>query len=137
VEASEFKYWLRQKKMNNALGVVKFLFPNDHSVYLHDTQSKRLFNKKVRAYSHGCIRVQNPQLLAQILVDNYYSEEQDISKIIRAKERKSFDLNESVNVYIRYYSCTVDDKGSITFLPDIYSKDEMAINTLFKGTYWN
>ncbi len=59
------KYWIRQiNNQTNALGQVKFIFPNDHSVYLHDTQSKKLFKKNKRTFSHGCIRLENPEKLA-------------------------------------------------------------------------
>ena len=137
IEASEFNYWIRQTKMNNALGVVKFLFPNPYSVYLHDTQSKRLFKKQIRAYSHGCIRVQHPEELAQMLVSEYGETEEDIKSLIRNKKRKDIRMKDTVSVYIRYYSCTADSLGNITYHPDIYSMDDSAIQELFGNSSWN
>ncbi|MBN1951287.1 MAG: L,D-transpeptidase family protein [Bacteroidales bacterium] len=137
LEAKDFNYWFRQEKINNALGVVKFLFPNDYSVYLHDTPSKSLFNKTIRAYSHGCVRVENPQDLAQALVENHTKSKEDVKKVIRQQERKEIEISESVSIFIRYYSCTADSLGTIYYHPDIYSQDEQAINDLFAQSNWN
>lgn len=137
LNAAEFKYWIRQTRVNNALGVVKFLFPNNYSVYLHDTPSKRLFSRRVRAYSHGCIRVQDPQNLAQMLVDNYAEQQEDIKTLIRSREQKEISIRDSVSLYIRYYSCTADSAGILYFHPDIYSRDNAAIQELFANSSWN
>lgn len=137
IDEKEFKYWIRQTKINNALGVVKFMFPNDFSVYLHDTPSKSLFKKTLRAYSHGCVRVENPQELADILVANHTETNVDVKKMIKARERMDIPIEDSVSIYIRYYSCTADNEGVIYYHPDIYSKDEAAIEELFAQQSWN
>jgi murein L,D-transpeptidase YcbB/YkuD len=135
----EFGYWFRQTKTDNALGVVKFLFPNKHAVYLHDTQTKGLFNDKNRAHSHGCIRLQNPVEFAKILISSYTSgdEEVDIESIIRSKDRRQIKLDKPVPIYLSYYSCLADSAGNIHYFPDIYNLDEEAIRQLFVNTSWN
>lgn len=135
VKRGEFDYWIRQPNGGrNALGVVKFVFPNKFSVYLHDTQSKRLFERSVRAYSHGCVRVQNPEELAQCILQDYYSnkseKEINFSTIVQKKERVSLRLDESLPVYIRYYTCTADTLGNISYHPDIYKKDDASMEKI-------
>lgn len=139
VKPNEFKYWLRQTNRNNALGVVKFLFPNEYSVYLHDTQSKRLFKRRVRAYSHGCVRVENPEELAQLIVedDNAENKNIDIENLIKRKDKKEIKVADPLPIHIRYYTCTADSAGNISFHTDIYSKDELAIQELFANSSWN
>ncbi len=135
----EFTYWFRQDNDNNALGVIKFVFPNPHSVYLHDTQSKKLFEKRIRTFSHGCIRVQNPEELAQLVVSEYSksSGRIDIKKVIDRKKHREIRIDRTLPIYIRYYSCTADSLGNIFFHPDVYSMDEQAINELFGKSGWN
>jgi L,D-transpeptidase YcbB len=130
---NEFAYWFRQTNDNNALGVIKFLFPNPHSVYVHDTQAKKLFNNRVRAYSHGCIRLQNPELLAQMIVSAYSESSRtlDIQSTIHKKVYKEIKIERAVPIYIRYYSCTGDSAGNLQFHPDIYALDNEAINEIF------
>jgi murein L,D-transpeptidase YcbB/YkuD len=135
VKRGEFDYWIRQPNNGrNALGVVKFLFPNKYSVYLHDTQSKRLFKRKVRAYSHGCVRVQNPEDLAQCILKDYYTsksgKEINFKNIVKKKDRRELRLNESLPVYIRYYTCTADTLGNINYHPDIYKKDDASLEEI-------
>ncbi len=137
VKTGEFDYWIRQNNnRSNALGVIKFLFPNSHRVYLHDTQSKKLFDKKVRAFSHGCVRVQNPQELAQMIISSNSRAEVklNIRKIISTKERHDIRLDEPISIFIRYYTCTVDIEGNIYYHPDIYSRDKKEIEELLKLT---
>lgn len=137
VSQGEFNYWIRQNNnWKNALGDLKFLFPNKYSVYLHDTQAKTLFNKAVRAYSHGCIRVQNPKKLAQMILASNMKSEQvpDINEIIGTKELYDIMLDEPISIYIRYFTCTADTAGNIYFHPDIYSRDTKEIEELVKLT---
>lgn len=133
LKRGEFDYWIRQKNSgSNALGVVKFHFPNNRRVYLHDTQSKKLFNRNVRAFSHGCIRVQNPQELAQMILNTNKKEVEnlDIHKIINSKQRRDIRLDEPVSIFIRYYTCTADSEGNIYYHPDIYSRDRKEIQEI-------
>jgi len=139
INPEEFNYWFRQTKRDNALGLVKFLFPNEHAVYLHDTQAKSLFSKRKRAYSHGCIRLQDPVEFAKILVSGYTNDDDkiDIENIIRNEDLKQVRLDKPLPIYIRYYSCSADSLGNIYFHPDIYSLDEPVIEHLFANTTWN
>lgn len=127
--------WIRQKNSRgNALGQIKFLFPNKYSVYLHDTPSKRLFKKRIRAYSHGCIRLENPDRLAQYLTDKLYSTEKDsirITKVIRSRKRKEILLRESIPIHIKYITCSANAGGQLSFFGDLYRKDTKEINMLF------
>lgn len=135
ISREEFNYWIRQpNSAGNALGVVKFLFPNKYSVYLHDTQSKRLFNRNIRAFSHGCVRVQNPEDLAQNILEDYYTERNgadiDFKNIVRRKDRVEIKLEKSLPVFIRYYTCTADTLGNISYHPDIYKKDDDSMKEI-------
>jgi murein L,D-transpeptidase YcbB/YkuD len=135
VKPGAFNYWIRQPNNGrNALGVVKFVFPNKYSVYLHDTQSKGLFNQTVRAFSHGCVRVQNPEDLAQYILQDYYAgksgQKIDFKDVVRRKDRVELSLDESVPVYIRYFTCTADTLGTIYFHPDIYKKDVASLEEI-------
>jgi murein L,D-transpeptidase YcbB/YkuD len=139
VNADEFDYWFKQTNSNNALGDIKFIFPNEYSVYLHDTQSKKLFGRRERTFSHGCIRVQNPEKLAQLIMEDDESDNRklDIRQIIRKKERKEIKMEEPLPIYIRYYTCSADSTGNIYYHPDIYSMDIEAIHKLFGNQAWN
>lgn len=114
----------------NALGQVKFLFPNQHDVYLHDTPSKSLFQRSFRAYSHGCVRVQNPFEFADALLKNEVT-------LSRASLESQFGSRESWNnlenhvpVHITYFTLRVDEDGSIRSFGDVYGANERLINLL-------
>jgi murein L,D-transpeptidase YcbB/YkuD len=132
---ASFKYYIRQDNSEkSALGNLKFLFPNMYSVYLHDTPSKRFFKKGIRAYSHGCVRVENPERLAQQIISAYCSEGDKnllIDKLIKTGKQKNIKLAEPLAIYIKYYTCTADSFGNINFHPDIYTYDEASIADLF------
>ena len=127
------KYWLRQKNSRyNALGQVKFIFQNDHSVYIHDTQSKRLFKNKNRSYSHGCIRLENPDKLAQYISDKYYSENNvDIQKLISNNDRHEIELSDKVNLHIQYITCSGSENFDMVFFNDVYNLDDDEITAIF------
>ena len=136
LNADDFKYWFRQKNSRkNALGVIKFLFPNDYSVYLHDTPSKSYFEKEFRAYSHGCIRVKNPEKLAEkILKDDQQTSEINLKKMISDKEHKDISLENPLPIFIRYNTCSADSAGNVYFYPDIYAEDDAAIQQFVANT---
>jgi L,D-transpeptidase YcbB len=109
---------------NNALGHVKFLFPNDYDVYLHDTPADSLFQRSGRAFSHGCIRVEEPEKLAHYILRD--DSEWDGGKIINAMhsgDEQHVKLKEPIPVHIVYFTAWVDDKGGLHFAPDIYGYD--------------
>lgn len=110
----------------NALGRVKFLFPNEFAVYMHDTPSKNLFGRSVRAFSHGCIRVQDPMNLAELLIgrDRGWSRaatQRFIERALQRTEEESFvEFEHPVPVHIYYVGVQVDNDGRPHFLADIY-----------------
>ena len=132
------KYWLRQKKGNgNALGLVKFVFPNDKRVYLHDTPSKSKFNYDIRAYSHGCVRVHKPQELAEYITSKYALEEEketEFADYIKKRRHKEFELANKLDVHLSYLTCKGNENGEIFFFTDIYKKDKKSIEALFPET---
>lgn len=107
----------------NALGRVKFLFPNRHAVYLHDTPSRHLFDRPVRAYSHGCVRVQNPLEFADTLLteDPRWSGGQ-IRNLLGAKERW-VNLSRHIPVHISYFTVWVNEAGKLHRAHDIYGHE--------------
>lgn len=127
------KYWLRQMNSSyNALGQVKFIFPNDHRVYLHDTPSKRLFKLQNRTFSHGCVRLENPDQLAQYLTERYSPDKsENFEHLISAKKRHEIALSEKVKIHIQYITCTVSQTSEVMFLDDIYNKDTEEIKAIF------
>jgi murein L,D-transpeptidase YcbB/YkuD len=127
------KYCLRQKNSpSNALGLVKFVFPNVHSVYIHDTPSRGLFNEKNRTFSHGCIRLENPDKLAQYLTDKFYSESSfDIKDMISTNNSNEINLKESVKIHIQYITCSGKENADMEFYSDIYNLDRNEISAIF------
>lgn len=117
---------------DNALGVVKFMFPNKFHVYLHDTPSKELFDKSERAFSSGCIRVQDAISLAEYLLNDpgNWSREQ-INRIVATKISKTVQLKEQPNVHLLYWTAWVDSSRCINFRKDIYKRDEPLIEALY------
>jgi murein L,D-transpeptidase YcbB/YkuD len=117
---------VRQKPgPTNSLGLVKFLFPNSNNIYLHDTPSKSLFSSEKRAFSHGCIRVEKPVELANlILKDDPYWTPEKVDKAMHKGKETWYTLKNKIPVYIGYFTAFVDDEGNINFYKDIYGKDE-------------
>jgi L,D-transpeptidase YcbB len=109
---------------SNALGHVKFLFPNPHNVYLHDTPADSLFARPRRAYSHGCVRVEEPEALARyILRDRAEWTDERILRAMRSGEEEHVKLDKAIPVHIVYFTAWVDDKAGLHFQPDIYKYD--------------
>jgi murein L,D-transpeptidase YcbB/YkuD len=116
----------------NALGHVKFLFPNSFNIYFHDTPAKSLFEKDKRAYSHGCIRLQDPEKMANYLLrDNPEWTPEKISEAMYSGTEKYVKLKKPVPVIITYYTAWVDDNGRLNFRDDIYSHDEKLSQKMF------
>jgi L,D-transpeptidase YcbB len=113
----------------NALGHVKFLFPNKHNVYLHDTPADSLFAKPGRAFSHGCIRVEEPEQLAKYVLKDYPEwDEPSIFSAMRAGVEKHVKLKKKIPVHITYFTAWVDENGGLHFQPDIYGYDRASGN---------
>ncbi len=105
----------------NALGELKFLFPNKHDIYMHDTPTKNLFAESTRTFSHGCIRVQNPRAFATVLLG------WDRDKVdSETDSRKSFSLalGQKIPVHITYFTAWPDSSGKISYFNDVYERDE-------------
>ncbi|MCB0794520.1 MAG: L,D-transpeptidase family protein [Flavobacteriales bacterium] len=117
---------------NNALGRVKFLFPNSYSIYLHDTPSKGTFAREDRAASHGCIRLSRPELLAQHLLrgDTAWSAEA-IKQAMDSRKETIVDLDRKVPVLIGYFTAWVDEQGRLNFRKDVYGHDQRLAKELF------
>ncbi len=107
----------------NALGRVKFLFPNRHAVYMHDTPSKHLFNRPVRAYSHGCMRVRNPLEFARLLLADQGWSDVRIQRTLQTAHDQHVRLGKKVPIYITYFTAWVDDEGTMHGFRDIYGHD--------------
>ncbi|TCT13302.1 murein L,D-transpeptidase YcbB/YkuD [Tepidamorphus gemmatus] len=119
----------------NALGRVKFMFPNKHAVYLHDTPTRTLFNRSVRAFSHGCVRVDQPVAFADALLAG---EEQlngeRIKRLIAGGENGSLPLRKHVPVHLTYFTVWVDEAGEVQKRPDIYGHDQTMKTGLGLGS---
>ena len=130
--AKSFPYMIRQKPGgSNSLGLVKFMFPNAHNVYLHDTPSRSLFAKEDRAMSHGCIRVQNPSRLAELLLqsDPKWTPER-IDDAMHQREEVIASLPKKIPVVLLYLTFWADSKGQGHFRQDIYRRDAEVLALL-------
>ena len=117
----------------NALGELKFLFPNAHDIYMHDTPSKELFANSMRAFSHGCVRVQNPREFAQVLLG------WDAAKVaanIEQGDSHSVPLPQKVPVHLTYFTAWSDADGNIKYYDDIYGRDA-SLQKAFSATSGN
>ena len=156
MRADTRREWVREMPgPANSLGFVKFIFPNPHATFLHDTPLKKLFDRPVRAFSHGCMRVQDPWKLAKLLLslDGQWNErrfkrlyrdwksldfrplqkEWDPELYERLSEkaselRRTVHLRRPVPIFVEYYPVRVDDEGRVHFLSDIYRYDEQELN---------
>jgi murein L,D-transpeptidase YcbB/YkuD len=122
---------------DNALGLVKLLFPNKHSVYLHDTPAKWLFDEPVRLYSHGCMRVRNPQQLAQLIFDiDRGAGALDVKTLVsKGPLDNAYTLNTPIPVHVGYFTVWVDDGGEAHFYKDYYGHQKRI--TLALAGKWN
>lgn len=121
---------------SNPLGQLKFMFPNKHDVYMHDTPTKNLFDSKVRAYSSGCIRVRNPTRLAELVFGQdrnwTMTEINDLLKP-RAPENNRVNLNKRIPVHNTYFTLLADENGEVTSFADIYGHDKRIRAVLLDG----
>jgi murein L,D-transpeptidase YcbB/YkuD len=118
-----FPYLLVQRPgPDNALGRVKFMFPNEHFVYLHDTPRRDLFDRESRAFSSGCIRVEHPLDLAGQLLGEGWSQER-IDAVLAAGRMQTVFLDDPIPVLLLYWTAEVDAAGRVVFHPDVYARD--------------
>ena len=124
-------YHIRQKPGgSNALGQIKFLFPNDLDIYLHDTPSKSLFARSYRAYSHGCVRVQNPMDFAGALLETNPNYTEDTLKGLFGDKEKWVSLKNHIPVHLMYFTLRADDDGTIRSYGDVYGHNKKLISLL-------
>jgi murein L,D-transpeptidase YcbB/YkuD len=124
---------VRQKPgEHNSLGLVKFLFPNNYDIYLHDTPNRNLFSQSSRSLSHGCIRISEPKKMAEYLLrDDKTWNSQNIDSAMHLAKEKWVTLKKSVPVYIVYFTAWVDKSGTLNFRNDIYGHDQKMSEKLF------
>ncbi|MEP1088857.1 MAG: L,D-transpeptidase family protein [Algoriphagus sp.] len=127
-------YMVRQKPgPTNSLGLVKFMFPNEYSVYIHDTPARSLFTREDRALSHGCIRLQNPADFASLLLkgDDSWTTEK-INAAMNQSHEQIVNLDRKIPVVLLYLTFWADSKGQGHFRQDIYDRDEEILEALRK-----
>jgi murein L,D-transpeptidase YcbB/YkuD len=117
--------WLVRQRpgSGNALGKVKFLFPNRMSIYLHDTPEKALFDRRVRARSHGCIRLERPLELARFIFERRVAAEHDLDELLAMDAERHVALGQGIPIRLLYLTAWADGE-SVRFFPDIYGRDE-------------
>lgn len=130
---SSYRY-VQQTGPLNSLGQVKFDFPNNHMVYLHDTNNKSRFAEHNRALSSGCIRVENPFSLAEMIFgfENNEIQRSEIDTLVVKEKTKSFKLNKKVNVHQVYFTAVINESGKIQILNDVYSLDNVLYKKLIQ-----
>ncbi|HEY6954360.1 MAG TPA: L,D-transpeptidase family protein, partial [Flavisolibacter sp.] len=122
---------------DNALGVLKFNFPNKYSVYLHDTNQRYLFSSKKRALSHGCVRVQAWDSLARFILRNDSLNSANpiptdsLQTWLATKQKKYIPVRKPIPLFIRYFTCDVNNDGKLVFYEDIYEEDSRIRETIF------
>jgi murein L,D-transpeptidase YcbB/YkuD len=126
-------YTLRQDAgPDNALGLIKFIFPNPYHVYLHDTPSKSLFDKARRAFSHGCIRVQHPLDLGKMLIANDPGNPTSAARfdqILASGKTSTIFLKEPLPIFLMYLTANAEN-GQVQFMPDLYQRDQGILDAL-------
>lgn len=130
---TKIPYIIRQKPGNsNSLGWVKFIFPNEHNIYFHDTPSRYLFDKETRGFSHGCIRIAEPKRFATYLLrnDTTYTSNK-IDSLYYLGRETYVHLENKIPVFIVYFTAMVDPNGLLHFSRDIYGHDAKLEKTLY------
>lgn len=134
VSSSNFPYIIRQQPgKTNSLGVVKFVMPNPYSIYMHDTPSKGLFKREERAFSHGCIRVNNPLNMAEIVLRNNFGWNADsIQSILNSGKTTQVSLATNIPVLLLYLTQYTNARGQAFFFKDVYKADKKLLTALNK-----
>ncbi len=127
-----FPFRIRQSPSDgNALGKVKFMFPNSHAIYMHDTPHREFFARDARAFSNGCVRVQDPDGLAHTLLRGQVSDpEVAFDNWVAAKTERTIRLDNPIPVNIVYRTAFVDEAGTVRFRDDIYGRDREVFKAL-------
>ncbi len=132
VKASNFPFMLRQDPgAENALGRIAFMFPNRHSVYLHDTPTRELFAKPERMLSSGCVRIENPVAMAELLIDDPVRWNREmLDTAIATDTTLRIDLPRKIPIMLLYFTAFPDVKGRIHFRQDLYGRDQAILDAL-------
>ncbi|MCJ7873909.1 L,D-transpeptidase family protein, partial [Phaeobacter sp. J2-8] len=127
-----FPFYLRQPPSNsNALGLVKFMFPNSNNIYLHDTPAKSLFAHEVRAYSHGCIRLAEPFEFAYALLAVQTDDPVSFFQTrLQSGKNQRVNLEQPIQVHLIYRTAFTDAKGRVHYVADIYGRDAQVYQAL-------
>lgn len=130
-----FPYAIKQPpSRRNALGLVKFMFPNKYNIYLHDTPAKNLFSRETRAYSHGCIRLSEPFEFAYALLEKQSKDPKgEFHRHLSTENETVIQLEESVPVHLIYRTAFTDVKGPARFRRDVYGRDAKIWGALQKA----
>jgi murein L,D-transpeptidase YcbB/YkuD len=133
--SASFPYVFRQDPgPANALGRIKLMFPNEHSVYLHDTPARALFEREERLFSHGCIRVQDPLGLAELVLgDPDRWNRETLQAAIDAGGTQTLPLARPLPVFVLYWTAAVDLHGELHFYRDVYDRDAAILGVLDSG----
>ena len=126
VSRHNFRFHIRQPPgRTNALGKMKFMFPNKNNIYLHDTPTKSLFSRTTRAYSHGCVRLQNPDKLAKMILrlDRGWNARK-IDRMVASGRNQRVNLKTKIPVHLTYFTAWPRSSGEIAFLDDMYNRDK-------------
>jgi murein L,D-transpeptidase YcbB/YkuD len=127
---------VQQPGVKNALGQIKFMFPNGHAIYLHDTPSRHLFVKSQRAFSAGCIRVNNPMVLARLLLnDSERWNDEAIEATVQKRELMNVRLAKPIDVLLMYWTINFDADGKTGFSRDIYNRDADLLAAFHKKLF--
>jgi murein L,D-transpeptidase YcbB/YkuD len=134
IDEDDFNYKLIQEPgPSNPLGNIKFIFPNEYNVYLHDTPGKGLFSRNIRSFSHGCIRIENPLDLAEyLLAENLGWSRDKILSVIKKHKTQIVYFSNPIRIHLLYLTAWVDDQGILQFRNDIYGRDEQLYMALLK-----
>jgi murein L,D-transpeptidase YcbB/YkuD len=130
--ARSFPFGLRQPPSDsNALGKVKFMFPNEHNIYLHDTPAKNLFSHEVRAYSHGCIRLADPFDFAHALLALQSDDPRgEFERHLNSGRETRVELEQPIPVHLVYFTAFPGAKGQMTYRRDVYGRDAGLLQAL-------
>jgi L,D-transpeptidase YcbB len=135
VTAANFNFKLTQKPgPKNALGQVKFMFPNRFNIYLHDTPSRELFAKATRNFSSGCIRLEHPLELAELVLrDQGGWDRSRIDAVLASGQETSVTLNRHLPVHLLYWTAFVNAEQEVCFREDIYGRDRRLVRALLRS----
>jgi L,D-transpeptidase YcbB len=129
-----FPYRLQQQPAaDNALGRIKFMFPNRQSVYIHDTPGKSLFNRPQRLFSSGCVRVENPLVLAQYLLSDQRWTRRRLALAVDSGQSRTIILQTPVPVYLVYFTAWTNADGRVQFRDDVYGRDRRLLLAFMKA----